>query len=79
MTFPGGGNPFRGVFVFDDVPASGEYRVKIFTYFWESGDTSIGVAVNIPSPAKEDYTNYTLYASDRSSKGTYTLVIDNYL
>ena len=69
---------YRGAtFVFDDVPASGEYRVKIFTYFWESGDTSVGVAVNIPSPAKEDYTNYTLYASDRSSKGTYTLAIDN--
>lgn len=69
----------RGVtYVFDDVPASGEYRVSIFTYYWvKEEDSSIGVAINVPSPVESDYVTYPVYKSDRNADGNYTVVIDN--
>jgi hypothetical protein len=56
---------------FDNIPASGAYRLLIDTYYWVSEDTSIGVSVNDAA-----IKSYTILATEHNA-GNYTVVIDN--
>jgi hypothetical protein len=58
-------------YIFDDVPAGGEYRLLIDTYYWVNEDTSIGISVN-GSAVK----SYTILSSEHNA-GNYTLIIDD--